>query len=249
MKSSKLSKSVLSAMFFGLVCAPCAHGEDVGATPHHANAGQATAASHTPSSKTGNFYIGFSVGGEHVTSKRKFDVFFRRGVMHYQGNTSANGAVALVSGGYQITWPRVLVAVEAFLGVSTAKKNWQIDHDLSSELSKNFLTGVISRVGLPGGSVVPYLTTGVEVSRFSLLFHQKSQSTRKKESVWTPAFLMGGGLEKPLTPRTSLRLDYTLSLYKTARVLTPAVAPLTPYRQGASKTHSHRVTLGLFYKF
>ena len=254
MKRLKLSKMALNTLFLGLLSAPCIGAQDMDSISETVAVDQAAPApnyapqaSDAASCKTGNFYVGFSAGMEHVTSERSLWIST---LDAGKGKSSFNGGVALVSGGYQLTWPQMIFAVEAYLGLSNANKKFTYQTPatrFSSELSKKVSLGVLARVGRPLGSFVPYVMAGFEVSRFAMTSRIEPTTPKVlKERAWCPALLIGGGVEKSLTPRTSLRLDYALSFYQTAAKRTEGQNPVI---QKASKTQSHRVTLGLFYKF
>lgn len=141
-------------------------------------------------------------------------------------------------GGYNWQMERLVVGVEGsatYLGgrMKTAQVGTLSDVRSHSPWS----VGLKGRIGLPVGSMMPYLSAGLAATGHSF----RAQGLATKSSVFISP-TVGAGLEMAVTDALRLRADYTLTLIGIDKHRLGA----TTIKEGAG---NHRLMLGAAYAF
>jgi opacity protein-like surface antigen len=197
--------------------------------------------------------MGVQGGVEWLNASRDFVVTHTptstREVYALNRKTGSKSPVLGASFGYQRHKSCYFWGVEGLVQMTNNRKaiidtSDPVQGSDSSHLRKTLSLGIMGRMGipLPGGS--PYVFTGLELSRFSLLF---SSDIRRKHTFFRPAFVLGAGVERDLSKKLSLRLAYGWRIFQDAD---------KRFREGnylvqhaAKKMTSNTVTLGVFWRF
>ncbi len=232
-------------------------------------ASQVQGSSDHQSGATSGFYAGLS-GGASWMRNNQVNQRILQGIVRASSeeHTQETSGVGLFTIGYQHTTDFLFASLEGFGGLSHFQNRSNLrrftnrfnapENVVQFRWKRQALFGGAIRLGKRLNHVSPYLKLGAQWHETNLYYQTRIprfQSQYRNHRRITPSFLLGVGLNKPITNQLSFRIEYTgafsPSVQKTFQAPfvvrnTGQVFPNTVI-QRLKSPDSQTVTLGLFW--